>query len=172
MQSESRIRFPAEDEEASPITRPFEERARLRSVRYAAGRARAAVRSRAATGRCEGDLRAVLRQGQSGDGHARRGITVYASDIEYRKCPDSTVLDFLLLRQRPAWDCDVLVSNPPFAEAMEIIEHAFALGFRIVILLLKADSPARRNATNGCTSAAIAPRPCAERAAPGHARRR
>ena len=35
-------------------------------------------------------------------------------------------------------DCDVLI-NPPFSIAMESIEHAWVLGFRVVILLLKAD---------------------------------
>ena len=65
-----------------------------------------------------------------------RGLTVHASDIEDRGCPDSTVLDFLAMTQRP-WGCDVLLSNPPYAEAMRIIEHAWALGFRLVILLLK-----------------------------------
>jgi hypothetical protein len=64
-----------------------------------------------------------------------RGLVVHASDIEYRGCPDS-VLDFFEMTERPP-DCDVLVSNPPFSRAMEIIEHAWALGFRVVILLLK-----------------------------------
>ena len=65
-----------------------------------------------------------------------RGLTVHASDIEDRGCPDSTVLDFLAMTQRP-WGCDVLLSNPPYAEAMRIIEHALALGFRVIVLLLK-----------------------------------
>jgi hypothetical protein len=65
-----------------------------------------------------------------------RGLVVHASDIEYRGCPDSIVLDFLEMTERPP-DCDVLLSNPPFSRAMEIIEHAWALGFRVVILLLK-----------------------------------
>jgi len=67
-----------------------------------------------------------------------RGITVHASDIQYRGCPDSTVLDFLEMTQRPD-GCDVLLSNPPYAKAVEMIEHAFGLGFRIVIFLLKAN---------------------------------
>jgi hypothetical protein len=63
-----------------------------------------------------------------------RGLTVHASDIEHRGCPDSTVLDFRKMTARP---CDVLVSNPPFADAMGHVEHALdALRFRVVVLLL------------------------------------
>ena len=65
-----------------------------------------------------------------------RGLTVHASDIVDRGCPDSTVLDFLEMTHRPR-DCDVLLSNPPFSIAMEIIEHAWRLGFRLVVLLLE-----------------------------------
>jgi hypothetical protein len=63
-----------------------------------------------------------------------RGLTVHASDISDRGCPDSTVLDFLAMTQKP---CDVLLSNCPYARAMDFIEHALnVLKFRIVILLL------------------------------------
>jgi hypothetical protein len=65
-----------------------------------------------------------------------RGLVVHASDIEDRGCPDSTVLDFLEMTARPP-GCDVLLSNPPFGIAMEIIEHAWRLGFRLVIILLE-----------------------------------
>ena len=65
-----------------------------------------------------------------------RGLTVHASDIVNRGCQDSTVLDFLKMTDRPL-DCDVLLSNPPFSIAMEIIEHAWRLGFRLVILLME-----------------------------------
>jgi hypothetical protein len=69
-----------------------------------------------------------------------RGLTVHASDIQHRGCPDSTVLDFRKMTERPP-DCDVLVSNPAFAGiaggAMEFIEHALALRFRVIALLLK-----------------------------------
>ena len=47
-----------------------------------------------------------------------RGLTVHASDILDRGCPDSTVLDFLAMTARPA-DCDVLVSNCPYSRAHE-----------------------------------------------------
>ena len=69
-----------------------------------------------------------------------RGIEVFASDILDRGCPHSTVLDFLEMRERPA-NCDVLVSNPAYdgvaGGAIEFIEHAFKLEFRLVVLLLK-----------------------------------
>jgi hypothetical protein len=65
-----------------------------------------------------------------------RGIKVYASDIQYRGCPDSIELDFLKMPCRPP-DCDVLLSNPAFSGAMGFIEHALKLEFRVVILLLK-----------------------------------
>jgi hypothetical protein len=65
-----------------------------------------------------------------------RGLVVHASDIEYRGCPDSTVLDFLEMTARPP-NCDVLLSNPPFSKAMDFIEHALMLEFRVVVLLLK-----------------------------------
>ena len=69
-----------------------------------------------------------------------KGIKVRASDIQYRGCPDSTVLDFLEMTRRPD-DCDVLVSNFPYdgiaGNALQCIEHAFTIGFRLVILLLK-----------------------------------
>ena len=63
------------------------------------------------------------------------GLVVHASDIQDRGCPSSTVLGFLKMTKRPP-DCDVLLSNPPYAETMRIIEHAWALGFRVVVLLL------------------------------------
>ena len=65
-----------------------------------------------------------------------RGITVHASDIEDRGCPDSTLLDFLQMK-RPPPGCDVLLSNPPFSLAAKIIEHAWKIGFRLVILLME-----------------------------------
>jgi hypothetical protein len=65
-----------------------------------------------------------------------RGLVVHASDIQDRGCPDSTVLDFLAMTERPP-DCDVLVSNPPFSRILEILEHAWRLGFRVVILLME-----------------------------------
>ena len=33
----------------------------------------------------------------------------------------------------------MLLSNPPYARAMDMIEHAFAIGFRVIILLLKSN---------------------------------
>ena len=65
-----------------------------------------------------------------------RGLTVHASDIMDRGCPDSVVLDFLKMTDRPL-DCDVCCPDPPFSIAMEIIEHAWRLGFRLVILLME-----------------------------------
>jgi hypothetical protein len=65
-----------------------------------------------------------------------RGLVVHASDILHRGCPDSAALDFFQMTTRPV-GCDVLVSNPPYADAMEIIERAQALGFRLIVLLLK-----------------------------------
>jgi hypothetical protein len=65
-----------------------------------------------------------------------RELIVHASDIRDRGCPDSTVRDFRHMAERPP-GCDVLVSNPPYADAMGFIEHAWALGFRVVVLLLK-----------------------------------
>ena len=65
-----------------------------------------------------------------------RGIKVYASDIADRGCPDFTVLDFLEMTERPE-GCFVLLSNPAFAKAQAYLEHAWKLGFRIVIFLLE-----------------------------------
>ena len=64
------------------------------------------------------------------------GLVVHASDIEDRGCPDSEVFDFFAMTRRP-WGCDVLLSNCPYSKAIEIIEHAFTLGFRVILLLLK-----------------------------------
>jgi hypothetical protein len=64
------------------------------------------------------------------------GLVVHANDIQDRGCPDSTVLDFLKMTARPP-NCDVLISNPPYSRAMQFIEHARALGFRLIVLLLK-----------------------------------
>ncbi len=57
-----------------------------------------------------------------------RGLTVHASDIVNRGCPDSTVLDFLKMTDRPL-DCDVLLSNPPFSIAMKSSNTHGGLGF-------------------------------------------
>jgi hypothetical protein len=65
-----------------------------------------------------------------------RGLTVFASDIVDRGCPDSAVLDFRSMIERPP-GCDVLVSNCAYADAMGHIEHALALRFRVIVLLLK-----------------------------------
>ena len=65
-----------------------------------------------------------------------RGLTVLATDKNDRGCPDSTVLDFWAMTRRPP-GCDVLVSNCPYGEAMGFIEHALALRFRVIALLLK-----------------------------------
>ncbi len=65
-----------------------------------------------------------------------RGLTVFASDILDRGCPGSTVLDFRAMTERPP-GCGVLISNCPYRGAMGFIEHALALGFRVVVLLLK-----------------------------------
>jgi hypothetical protein len=64
-----------------------------------------------------------------------RGLTVHASDLSDRGYPDSTVLDFRAMTVRPP-GCDVLLSNPPYGNAMDYLEHAWALGFRVVVLLL------------------------------------
>jgi hypothetical protein len=66
----------------------------------------------------------------------QRGLTIHASDILDRGCPDSTTLNFLAMTRRPP-DCDVLISNCSYAGAMDFIEHALALRFRVVALLLK-----------------------------------
>ena len=64
-----------------------------------------------------------------------RGLTVHASDIEYRGCPDSAVLDFRKMTARP---CNVLLSNPPYKDVLTLLEHALdVLQFPIVIFLLK-----------------------------------
>src|SRR4029077_13253993 len=68
----------------------------------------------------------------------QRGPVVHASDIVDRGCPDSTVLDFLKMTERPA-GCDVLLSNPPYRKAMQYIEHALKLKFRVIALLLKVN---------------------------------
>jgi hypothetical protein len=63
------------------------------------------------------------------------GLTVYASDIEDRGCPGSDILDFLDMTVPPA-DCYTLISNPAYGRAMDYLEHAWRLGFRLVIFLL------------------------------------
>jgi len=63
------------------------------------------------------------------------GLIVHASDIMDRGCPDSVTLDFRAMASRPP-DCDVLLSNPPYADAMGHLEHAWGLGFRLVVFLL------------------------------------
>jgi hypothetical protein len=69
-----------------------------------------------------------------------RGIKVYASDILDRGCPDSSVLDFRAMSARPP-GCNILISNCAYdgaaGGAMEFIEHALALRFRVIALLLK-----------------------------------
>ena len=78
------------------------------------------------------------------------GITVYASDISDRGCPNSTVQDFFQLR-RPGRNSRVLLSNPPYSRAMDLIEHAFAIGFDVVIFLLKTGFLHPTTDTKGCT---------------------
>ena len=54
-----------------------------------------------------------------------RGITVHASDIVYRGCPDSTVLDFLKMTRSAAGLRRAAVKSAVQPIAMEMIEHAF-----------------------------------------------
>jgi hypothetical protein len=65
-----------------------------------------------------------------------RGITVHASDILDRGCPDSSVFDFFAMTTSPP-NCRVILTNPAFTRAMDAIEHALAIGFDVVIFLLK-----------------------------------
>lgn len=65
-----------------------------------------------------------------------RGITVHASDILDRGCPDCSVEDFFAMTAPPP-GCRLELSNPPFRRAMEAIEHAFDIGFDVVVFLLK-----------------------------------
>jgi hypothetical protein len=65
-----------------------------------------------------------------------RGIRVHASDILDRGCPDSLICDFFEMTERPS-NCFLLLTNPAFSRAMEAIEHALAIGFDVVIFLLK-----------------------------------
>src|SRR5262249_20343633 len=44
-----------------------------------------------------------------------RGLTVFASDIVDRGCPDSTVLDFFAMTEPPP-GCDTLITNPAYQE--------------------------------------------------------
>ena len=73
-------------------------------------------------------------------GMRARGIRVHASDIQDRGCPNSRVLDFLAMTRRPK-GCDTLISNCAYdgaaGGAMEFIEHALAIEFRLIVLLLK-----------------------------------
>ena len=62
-----------------------------------------------------------------------RGIVVHASDIFDRGCADSRTIDFFDVVEAP---CPVLVSNPPYSQATALLEHAFAIGFGVVIFLL------------------------------------
>jgi hypothetical protein len=65
-----------------------------------------------------------------------RGIVVHASDVLDRGCPDSTTLDFFDMKAPPG-HCRVLLTNPPFRASMDMIEHALAIGFDVVIVLAK-----------------------------------
>ena len=84
-----------------------------------------------------------------------RGLTVHASDIEDRGCPDSTVLDFLdddAAAVRAATCCCRI---RPIAEAMESSSTPGRSDSAWSILLLKRQFRTRPSATNACTSAAI-----------------
>jgi hypothetical protein len=67
-------------------------------------------------------------------GMRARGLTVFAPDIAPRGCPGCIELDFLKMTARPAGR-DVLISNCAYAGAMNFIEHALALEFRVIALL-------------------------------------
>ena len=56
-----------------------------------------------------------------------RGHEVYATDIVDRGCPDSSVLDFLWeFAGAPMGDVDIM-TNPPYATALEFVERALRL---------------------------------------------
>jgi hypothetical protein len=65
-----------------------------------------------------------------------REIRVHAADILDRGCPASQVRDFFETTERPA-NCRVLLTNPAYSRAMEAIEHALAIEFDVIIVLLK-----------------------------------
>ena len=95
---------------------------------------------------------------------------MHASDIFAAELPDSTTLDFFDMVEAP---CPVLLSNPPYSQATALLEHAFAIGFRVVIFLLttnylhtgdRFERVHKRGTSHPCVSPG--------RAAAGHARRR
>jgi hypothetical protein len=63
-----------------------------------------------------------------------KGITVHAGDIHPRGCPDCATRDFFDLTRAP---CGVLLSNPPYRSTEPALGHAWKIGFRTVILLLR-----------------------------------
>lgn len=55
-----------------------------------------------------------------------RGYEVYATDIVDRGCPDSQLWDFLWeFECNPAGDVDI-ITNPPYATALEFVQRALA----------------------------------------------
>ena len=72
------------------------------------------------------------------------GPTVHASDIEYRGCPDSTVLDFLEMTDGRRLRCAGVESALRQGHGND--RARLRLGFRVVILLLKANFAEHRGA--------------------------
>ena len=63
-----------------------------------------------------------------------KGLTVHAADIFPRGCSDCATCDFFDLRDAP---CETLLSNPPYRSTEPALEHAWKVGYRTVILLLR-----------------------------------
>jgi hypothetical protein len=62
------------------------------------------------------------------------GINVIASDIAPRGCPDCEEIDFFDLRRAPT---PVLISNPPYSVTETAIEHAWKIGYKTIIFLVR-----------------------------------
>ena len=63
-----------------------------------------------------------------------KGLIVHAGDIFPRGCPDCATCDFFDLERAP---CGTLLSNPPYRSTEPALDHAWKIGFRTVILLLR-----------------------------------
>ena len=63
-----------------------------------------------------------------------KGLVVHAADIFPRGCSGCATCDFFDLARAP---CGVLLSNPPYRSTELALEHAWKIGFRTVILLLR-----------------------------------
>jgi hypothetical protein len=63
------------------------------------------------------------------------GYTVHSSDLYYRGYGDKRCVDFLTTTKPPTRLISAIVTNPPYNQALEFVQHALTFGVDVCMFL-------------------------------------